>query len=155
MASSIRPQTREMIERLIGFDTTSAKSNLALIDFAQDYLESHGARCRRVLNEDASKANLFASLGPEGPGGVVLSGHSDVVPVDGQPWDSDPFTVIERDGRLYGRGTCDMKTFLATALALVPEFQAQPLKQPLHIAMSYDEEVGCARRWSSSASRPT
>ena len=143
MASSIRPQTREMIERLIGFDTTSAKSNLALIDFAQDYLESHGARCRRVLNEDSSKANLFASLGPEGPGGVVLSGHSDVVPVDGQPWDSDPFTVIERDGRLYGRGTCDMKTFLATALALVPEFQAQPLKQPLHIAMSYDEEVGC------------
>lgn len=132
-----------MIDRLIGFDTTSAKSNLALIDFAQDYLESQGARCRRVLNEDATKANLFASLGPEGPGGVVLSGHSDVVPVDGQPWDSDPFTVIERDGRLYGRGTCDMKSFLATALALVPDFQAQPLKQPLHIAMSYDEEVGC------------
>ena len=141
--ASIRPQTREMIDRLIGFDTTSAKSNLALIDFAQDFLESHGARCRRVLNEDASKANLFASLGPEGPGGVVLSGHSDVVPVDGQPWDSDPFTVIERDGRLYGRGTCDMKSFLATALALVPEFQAQPLKHPLHIALSYDEEVGC------------
>ena len=143
MASSIRPQTREMIERLIGFDTTSAKSNLALIDFAQDYLESHGARCRRITNPEGTKANLFASLGPEAPGGVVLSGHSDVVPVDGQPWDSDPFTVIERDGRLYGRGTCDMKTFLATALALVPEFQAQPLKQPLHIAMSYDEEVGC------------
>ncbi|GAB4235896.1 MAG: acetylornithine deacetylase [Kiloniellaceae bacterium] len=141
--SAIRPQSREMIERLVGFDTTSAKSNLALIDFAQDYLEGQGARCRRTVNVEGTKANLFASLGPEGPGGVVLSGHSDVVPVDGQPWDSDPFKVIERDGRLYGRGTADMKSFLAVALALVPEFQAQPLKQPLHIAMSYDEEVGC------------
>jgi len=140
---SIRPQTREMIDRLIGFDTTSAKSNLALIDFAQNYLESQGARCRRILSADGSKANLFASLGPEAPGGVVLSGHSDVVPVDGQPWDSDPFCVIERDGRLYGRGTADMKSFLATALALVPEFQAQALSRPIHIAFSYDEEVGC------------
>jgi acetylornithine deacetylase len=132
-----------MIDRLIGFDTTSAKSNLALIDFAQDYLEGQGARCRRILNEDGSKANLFASIGPEVPGGVVLSGHSDVVPVEGQPWDSDPFRVVERDGRLYGRGTADMKSFLATALALVPEFQAQPLSRPVHIAFSYDEEVGC------------
>jgi len=132
-----------MIDRLIGFDTTSAKSNLALIDFAQDYLEDQGARCRRILNEDGSKANLFASLGPDVPGGVVLSGHSDVVPVEGQPWDSDPFRVVERDGRLYGRGTADMKSFLATALALVPEFQAQPLSRPVHIAFSYDEEVGC------------
>jgi acetylornithine deacetylase len=140
---SIRPETREMIERLVGFDTTSAKSNLALIDFAQDYLERHGVRCRRTLDAEAGKANLFASLGPEVPGGVVLSGHSDVVPVDGQPWDSDPFRVVERDGRLYGRGTADMKSFLATALALVPEFQAQPLRKPLHIAISYDEEVGC------------
>ena len=141
--ASIRPETREMIERLVGFDTTSAKSNLALIDFAQHYLESRGARCRRTLNAEASKANLFASLGPAAPGGVVLSGHSDVVPVDGQPWDSDPFRVVERDGRLYGRGTADMKSFLATALALVPEFQAQPLRRPIHIALSYDEEVGC------------
>ncbi|MGF1631745.1 MAG: acetylornithine deacetylase [Kiloniellaceae bacterium] len=141
--ASIRSQTRAMIDRLIGFDTTSAKSNLALIDFAQDYLESQGARCRRTLSEDGSKANLFASLGPDAPGGVVLSGHSDVVPVDGQPWDSDPFCVVERDGRLYGRGTADMKSFLATALALVPEFQAQPLARPVHIAFSYDEEVGC------------
>jgi len=141
--ASIRPETREMIERLVGFDTTSAKSNLALIDFAQHYLESRGARCRRTLNAEASKANLFASLGPAAPGGVVLSGHSDVVPVDGQSWDSDPFRVVERDGRLYGRGTADMKSFLATALALVPEFQAQPLRRPIHIALSYDEEVGC------------
>lgn len=132
-----------MIDRLVGFDTTSAKSNLALIDFAQDYLESQGARCRRTLNDEGTKANLFATLGPEAPGGVVLSGHSDVVPVEGQAWTSDPFRVVERDGRLYGRGTADMKTFLATALALVPEFQARPLRRPIHIALSYDEEVGC------------
>src|SRR3546814_7925967 len=99
--------------------------------------------CRRTANAEGSKANLFASLGPDSPGGVVLSGHSDVVPVDGQPWGSDPFRVAERDGRLYGRGTADMKSFLAAALALVPEFQAQPLRRPLHIAFSYDEEVGC------------
>ena len=141
--SKIRPQTRTMIDRLVGFDTTSAKSNLALIDFAQETLEGQGARCRRTTNPEGTKANLFASIGPEGPGGVVLSGHSDVVPVDGQSWDSDPFTVVERDGRLYGRGTSDMKSFLAAAIALVPEFQAQPLKHPLHIAMSFDEEVGC------------
>ncbi len=141
--TNIRSTTREMIERLIGFDTTSAKSNLALIDFAQDYLEGLGARCRRTTNAEATKANLFASLGPQTAGGVVLSGHSDVVPVDGQAWDSDPYTLIEQDGRLYGRGTADMKSFLAVALALVPEFQAQPLAKPLHIALSYDEEVGC------------
>ncbi|HMA16436.1 MAG: acetylornithine deacetylase [Bacteroidota bacterium] len=141
--ASIRPQTRAMIDRLVGFDTVSAKSNLALIDFAQDYLESQGARCRRTLNGEGTKANLFATLGPEAPGGVVLSGHSDVVPVEGQAWDSDPFRVVERDGRLYGRGTADMKSFLAIALALVPEFQAQPLRRPVHIAFSYDEEVGC------------
>src|SRR3546814_10707418 len=129
--ASIRPQTRAMIESLVGFDTTSAKSNLALIDFAQQYLESLGVRCRRTLDPEAGKANLFASLGPEAPCGVVLSGHSDVVPVDGQPWDSDPFHVIERDGKLYGRGTADMKSFLATTLALVPEFRARPLKHPI------------------------
>ena len=141
--TDIRPQSRDLIDRLIGFDTTSAKSNMDLIDFAQDYLENLGARCRRTVNAEGTKANLFASLGPEAPGGVVLSGHSDVVPVEGQAWDSDPFTVVERDGKLYGRGTADMKSFLAVAMALVPEFQAQPLKHPLHIAMSYDEEVGC------------
>ncbi|MEO3427310.1 acetylornithine deacetylase [Pelagibius sp. CAU 1746] len=141
--TAIRPHSREMIERLIGFDTTSAKSNLEFIDFAQSYLEGHGARCRRIANPEGTKANLFASLGPEAPGGVVLSGHSDVVPVDGQSWDSDPFTLVERDGRLYGRGTADMKSFIAVAMALVPEFQAQPLRHPLHLALSYDEEVGC------------
>ena len=132
-----------MIERLVGFDTVSARSNLALIDFVQDYLEGHGARCRRSSNAEGSKANLLASLGPDTAGGVVLSGHSDVVPVEGQPWDSDPFVLRETEGRLYGRGTADMKSFLAIALGLVPEFLARPLTRPIHLAFSYDEEVGC------------
>ncbi|NIA71539.1 acetylornithine deacetylase [Pelagibius litoralis] len=139
----IRQSSRDMIARLVGFDTVSAKSNTALIDFAQDYLESQGARCRRSSNADGSKANLLASLGPGVPGGVVLSGHSDVVPVEGQPWDRDPFTLFEDGGYLYGRGTADMKSFLAIAMGLVPEFNARPLKRPIHLAFSYDEEVGC------------
>ncbi len=134
---------RQMIERLIAFDTTSAKSNLALIDFAEDLLKRHGVPCRRTADSSGKKANLFATLGPRIAGGVVLSGHTDVVPVDGQPWTSDPFKVMERDRRLYGRGTADMKSFIAVALALVPEALAADLKAPIHIAMSYDEEVGC------------
>lgn len=133
----------EMIAALIGFDTTSAKSNLALIDFVADYLRGHGIASRRTASDDGAKANLFATLGPEVAGGVVLSGHSDVVPVAGQAWDSDPFEMVARDGRLYGRGTADMKSFLAIALALVPEFLARPLARPIHLAFSYDEEIGC------------
>lgn len=138
-----RVSPRRMIERLVAFDTTSAKSNLALIDFAEDYLKGKGVPCRRTVDGTGKKANLFATLGPRIAGGVVLSGHTDVVPVDGQPWTSDPFRVTERDRRLYGRGTADMKSFLAVALALVPEALAADLKAPIHIAMSYDEEVGC------------
>ncbi len=134
---------RAMIERLIAFDTTSAKSNLELIDFVEDYLAGHGVASRRTANAEGTKANLFATLGPAVPGGVVLSGHSDVVPVAGQAWDSDPFRVVERNGRLYGRGSADMKSFLGVALALVPEFLAAPLARPIHLALSYDEEVGC------------
>ncbi|MFQ5774002.1 MAG: acetylornithine deacetylase [Kiloniellaceae bacterium] len=133
----------EMIERLVGFDTTSSKSNLALIDFVERYLRDHGVPARRTANAEGTKANLFATLGPQIAGGVVLSGHTDVVPVAGQPWDSDPFRLSERDGRLYGRGTADMKGFLAVALALVPEFLAAGPKRPIHLALSYDEEVGC------------
>ena len=133
----------ELIERLVGFDTTSRNSNLALIDFVADYLAGHGIAVTRYLDDDGRKANLFASLGPEGPGGVVLSGHTDVVPVDGQPWDTDPFTVSHDNGRLYGRGTSDMKSFLAVALALAPAVEAHGLAVPLHLALSYDEEVGC------------
>ncbi len=134
---------RKMAERLVGFDTTSAKSNLDLIDFVEGYLHGHGVPARRTVDATGRKANLFATLGPEAAGGVVLSGHTDVVPVEGQPWTSDPFVAVERNSRLYGRGTADMKSFLAVALALVPEALAAGLKVPLHLALSYDEEVGC------------
>jgi acetylornithine deacetylase len=132
-----------MAARLIAFDTTSAKSNLALIDFVEAYLSGHGVPTRRTTDATGRKANLFATLGPDAGGGVVLSGHTDVVPVAGQPWTGDPFAAAERGGRFYGRGAADMKSFLATALALVPEALAAFLKVPLHLALSYDEEVGC------------
>jgi acetylornithine deacetylase len=132
-----------MIARLVAFDTTSANSNLALIAFVQEYLAGFGARIVLDRNPAGDKANLYASLGPDGPGGIVLSGHTDVVPVAGQSWDGDPFTMVERNGRLHGRGTADMKGFIGTALALVPRFLARPLRSPLHFALSFDEELGC------------
>lgn len=135
--------SRQLIDRLIAFDTTSANSNLDLINFVADYLDGFGISAIRVENDEGTKANLIASIGPEEEGGVVLSGHTDVVPVAGQEWNSDPFSVLERDGLLYGRGTADMKSFIAIALALVPEFLARPLKKPIHFAFSYDEEIGC------------
>lgn len=135
---------REMIEKLVSFDTTSHLSNLALIEFVESYLASHGVPSRRVTNEDGTKANLFATLGDETePGGIVLSGHTDVVPVEGQDWSSDPFGIVEKDGRLFGRGTSDMKSFIAIALAHVPTFLKGGPKVPVHLALSYDEEVGC------------
>ncbi len=134
---------REMLAKLIAFDTTSARSNRALIDFVRDYLAGHGIESRIIADDWQNKANLYASLGPNKAGGVVLSGHTDVVPVTDQPWSADPFTLREADGKLYGRGTCDMKGFIALALALVPEMQAAGLKRPIHIALSYDEELGC------------
>jgi acetylornithine deacetylase len=130
-----------LIERLVAFDTVSRNSNLDLIDFVSGSLSRHGIDSRLVRSDDGAKANLLATIGPAVPGGVVLSGHTDVVPVEGQPWTSDPFRVVQRDGRLYGRGTCDMKSFLAIALALVPEMHT--LRRPIHLAFSYDEEVGC------------
>jgi acetylornithine deacetylase len=135
--------TPEMLRRLVAFDTTSAKSNLAIIDFIRDYLAAHGIACRLTPSADGDKANLFATIGPEIPGGIVLSGHTDVVPVVGQPWDSDPFAVVERGGKLYGRGTSDMKGFIAAVLVLVPEMINARLRLPLHFAFSYDEELGC------------
>ena len=134
---------REMIARLVAFDTVSSNSNLALIDFVADYLDGHGIACRLFRDPSGDKANLYATLGPEEPGGVVLSGHTDVVPVAGQDWRTDPFQLTEADGRLYGRGSCDMKGFIGAALALVPEFLARPLRTPVHLALSYDEELGC------------
>ena len=132
-----------MIETLVGFPTVSRDSNLDLVHFVRDYLAGHGVASHIVPNGEATKANLYATVGPDAEGGVVLSGHTDVVPVDGQPWDTDPFEVVERGGRLYGRGTCDMKSFSAIALALVPDMLARGLKRPIHLALSYDEEVGC------------
>lgn len=132
-----------MIRKLVGFPTVSRDSNLELIHFIRDTLKPFGADVRLTHDDAKRKANLFATLGPRGEPGMVLSGHTDVVPVEGQPWDTDPFDVVEKDGRLYGRGTADMKSFIACALALAPEFVRRGLKTPLHLALSYDEEVGC------------
>ena len=131
----------DMIERLVGIPTVSRDSNLDLIDFVANYLDGFGIEAHLVCDDTGGKANLYATVGPDAPGGVVLSGHTDVVPIDGQDWSSDPFAPQVRDGRLYGRGTCDMKGFCALALALVPEMQK--LRRPVHFALSYDEEVGC------------
>jgi acetylornithine deacetylase len=133
----------DMIRRLVAFDTTSRLSNLALIDYVRDYLGKLGIDSQLVFDESGKKANLFATIGPKDRPGIVLSGHTDVVPIDGQEWSTDPFAVVEKDGRLYGRGTCDMKSFVAVALALAPEFTKADLKTPIHLAFSYDEEVGC------------
>ncbi|WP_159586372.1 acetylornithine deacetylase [Chelativorans xinjiangense] len=135
--------TKQILADLVAFPTVSADSNLALIAYAAEILSDAGARISMHHDETGAKANLFATLGPEGDGGIVLSGHTDVVPVDGQEWTGDPFTLREVDGRLYGRGTCDMKGFIACCLAMVPVFAQKPLKRPLHFAFTYDEEVGC------------
>ena len=141
MTDNPLPAARDILARLIAFDTTSRNSNLHLIAWVEDYLEQHGVASTRVVNDDASKANLYATVGPMREGGIILSGHSDVVPVDGQDWHSDPWIVTERNGLLHGRGTCDMKGFLALALAAVPLFKDGA--KPVHLAFSYDEEVGC------------
>ena len=138
------PDPVALLATLVGFDTVSDRSNLPLIDWAEAYCRRHGAAVERVPDETGRKAALLVSLGPfETRPGYVLSGHSDVVPVEGQPWSSDPFVLREEGGRLYGRGTSDMKGFLAVCLALLPEMAAADLATPLHLAISYDEEIGC------------
>ncbi|MCH2393193.1 acetylornithine deacetylase [Oceanibaculum sp.] len=132
-----------MIRRLVAFDTTSALSNLALIEDVKAYLAEYGIDSRLTFDEAHGKANLYATIGPKDKGGVVLSGHTDVVPVEGQIWATDPFEVVEKNGLLYGRGTSDMKSFIAIALMLVPELVKMELKTPIHFAFSFDEEVGC------------
>ncbi len=139
--------SRTWLETLVGFDTTSRNSNLALIETVRDWLKGQGVEAWLAHNPERTKANLFATLPAQDgnqQGGIVLSGHTDVVPVDGQNWSTDPFKLVEKDGLLYGRGSCDMKGFIAGSLALVPEFMAMPRKKPIHLAFSYDEEVGCA-----------
>ena len=135
--------SREMLARLIAFPSVSTSSNLDIIHFCRDWLNSHGVESHLVFSPERDKANLYATIGPMVEGGVVLSGHTDVVPVEGQDWTSDPWTLTERGGRLYGRGTTDMKGFDALALALVPDMLKADLKRPLHIALSYDEELAC------------
>lgn len=135
--------SEQLLAKLIAFDTTSRESNFPLIAFVEDYLDGWGIPHLRVDYELGRKTNLYATIGPDVAGGIVLSGHTDVVPVDGQAWSSDPFTLMERDGLLYGRGTADMKGFIAVALAMVPGFKAMKLTKPIHLALSCDEEVGC------------
>lgn len=133
----------DLLAKLVAFDTTSRNSNLALIDFVAAYLKGHGIDSRLVKDATGAKASLIATVGPSGAGGIVLSGHSDVVPVDGQSWSTDPWTVVEKNGRLYGRGTADMKAFTAIVLAMLPAFLAAKPKIPIHLSLSHDEEVGC------------
>lgn len=134
--------TIEILRTLVGFPTVSRDSNLELIHWVRDYLAGHGVNSVLSHGKDPGKANLFATIG-HGDGGIVLSGHSDVVPVEGQNWSSDPFVLEERDGKLFGRGTCDMKGFIAACLAKVPALVAAPLAEPVHLAISFDEEIGC------------
>jgi len=137
-----------MLEKLIAFDTVSDRSNLDLITFVEDYLDGWGVPTQRVPDPTGEKAALFALIGPSADGGIVLSAHTDVVPVEGQAWSRDPFQAWEDGGRLYGRGAADMKGFAATILSKVPDFLQADLRKPVHIALSYDEETGCdgARR---------
>ena len=139
------PSTPEILRRLVAFETVSRSPNLALLDYVESLLVPAGVRIERFVHDDGSRANLWASVGPEMAGGVVLSGHSDVVPVSGQNWTHDPFTLREENGRYYGRGTADMKGFVAAAIRalLLAAAAPAPLRRPLHLALSYDEEIGC------------
>ena len=142
------PETVGLLSQLIGFDTTSDRSNLPLIDFITGYLDQHGVPYRLSHNETRDKANIHAVIGTPGPGGLALSGHVDTVPVEGQNWTSDPFTLRRADGKFYGRGTADMKGFVASCLGAIPDLQAAHLSRPVHLFISYDEEISCngARR---------
>src|SRR3712207_74036 len=130
----------EILAALVAFDTTSRNSNLELVDWVEDYLDKLGVPSERLYDPTGQKANLWASIGPADVPGFILSGHTDVVPVDGQHWSSDPFRLRQADGQLYGRGACDMKGFLAVCLAAAPRMRAAPLREPILLAFSYDEE---------------
>ena len=147
--------TVEILERLVACPTVSRDSNLPLIDFVRNFLSDHGVTSHLVHDDTGRKSNLFASIGPEVEGGLVFSGHTDVVPVDGQAWSSDPFALTARDSRLYARGACDMKGFIAAALSRVPALKSAQLSRPVHLMFSYDEEVGClgAPRMIAAASQ--
>ena len=152
-ANSAKPQSYELIKKLISYDTTSRDSNLDLIDFVRDYLAELGVESTLIHNETGKKANLYATLGPKDKPGFMLSGHTDVVPVDGQPWDTDPFHVSDINGKLYGRGTADMKSFLAIVLALAPEFLKRGPQVPIHLAFSgtVAKKSGSISEWPFSS----
>ena len=133
----------EILSQLISFDTTSSKSNKPMINFISEVLDKHNISCNIGSNQEGTKGDLIATIGPMVEGGIVLSGHTDTVPVEGQNWDSDPFTLTQKNKLVFGRGSCDMKGFIAVILSLIPEIQTQTLKVPIHLAFSYDEEVGC------------
>jgi acetylornithine deacetylase len=139
----IKAETWDLIQRLVGFDTTSRGSNLGLVEWVRDWLKGFGVESRLTYDSSGTKANLFATIAKGAKPGIVLSGHTDVVPVDGQPWDTDPFQATLKGDRIYGRGAADMKSYIAAALAMTPRFLAAELKSPVHFALSYDEEVGC------------
>ncbi len=134
---------RAILENLIKFNTTSKESNLELIYYIRNFLNEYNVKSNIIFNEDNSKANLHCVIGPEDKPGIILSGHTDVVPVEGQKWDFNPFSLTEKSGKLYGRGTADMKSFIAVSLSIVPILVSKKLKKPIHFAFSYDEEVGC------------
>lgn len=136
--------TVEMLARLVSFDTTSRNPNCALIDFVRDWLDRHGVFYRISRDEDGGKANIHAIIGPREAGGIAVSGHVDTLPVDGQAWSGNPFALRQKEGRLYARGACDMKGFVASCLSAVPDLQSRALAKPLHLFITYDEEVGCA-----------
>ncbi|MDG1167893.1 MAG: acetylornithine deacetylase [Sulfitobacter sp.] len=140
---AVRLSPFEIMEKLISFPTVSRDSNIPLVDWVADYLAGHGIESHRYIDPNQPKHAIFAHVGPWEEGAMVLSGHTDVVPVDGQPWDTDPFSVVEKDGKYYGRGTCDMKGFDALALWALVEGKYSTLKRPLQIALSFDEEIGC------------
>jgi acetylornithine deacetylase len=160
-SSDLAERAIGLLATLVGFDTTSHRSNLELIAWVEHYLAGHGIAAERVPDASGAKSNLLATIGPRVAGGVVLSGHTDVVPVDGQPWTTDPFQLTRKGERLFGRGTCDMKGFLALALAAVPDILAANPRRPAHLAFSYDEEIGCLgapgliRRMSESLPTPS
>lgn len=133
----------QLLTTLVSFDSVSRNSNLPIIEFIRNHLKDQRVTCAAIPSPDGKKSNLLGRIGPDIPGGIMLSGHTDVVPVDGQAWDSDPFKLTEKDGRLYGRGTADMKSFIAVCLAMIPEFSRLRLTKPVWLAFSYDEEVGC------------
>lgn len=141
--TDLLPEALKILDRLVGFDTVSRNSNLALVDYVHGYLEEHGIAHVVLPSPDGTKANVFATIGPADRPGIVLSGHTDVVPVDGQNWTHDPFALTRVGDKLYGRGTTDMKGYVACMLALAPELQRAGLRAPVHLAISYDEEVGC------------